>query len=369
MRLSVDATPLLIRSAGVKNYLYHWLRALRGAMAPGDELSLFPCIDTVGSLHHEASVSSRMRTMRSIAALHFSNKLGRIPRWIEAPSDVFHVTSQLRAHTQAAAVTATVYDLTTEVCPDLHLEATIHAEARYHRKVLAKAAGIIAISAHTKRDAIERLRLEPSRVWVIYPGIVQEFFDAKPAGDEWLAAHGLRKPFVLCLGTIEPRKNTERLLNSWDRLPASLRDEFELVVAGSPGWKSEAVLHRLRNGGGSVRYLGYVPEGDLPALIASATAVAYPSLYEGFGFPAVQAMACGVPLLTSNVSCLPEVCGEAAVYADPRSEAEISARLADVLTSPSLRGALAERGRQQAARYTWDRCAAESLEFFRAVAG
>jgi glycosyltransferase involved in cell wall biosynthesis len=118
-----------------------------------------------------------------------------------------------------------------------------------------------------------------------------------------------------------------------------------------------------------VRRLGYVPEGDLPALTKGATVLAYPSLYEGFGFPVAQAMACGVPVLTSNVSSLPEVTGEAALLVDPLSVEEIGNGLKLLLESPRLRAELSAKGRQRAERYRWPRCARESLEFLREVAG
>jgi glycosyltransferase involved in cell wall biosynthesis len=118
-----------------------------------------------------------------------------------------------------------------------------------------------------------------------------------------------------------------------------------------------------------VRYLGYVAEEQLPGLTAGALATAYPSLYEGFGFPVAQSMAAGVAVLTSNSSCLPEVAGDGAIYVDPLSTAEIAEALRLLLTSPSLRDRLGKAGQQRAANYTWERCAAESIQFFEELSG
>jgi alpha-1,3-rhamnosyl/mannosyltransferase len=172
---------------------------------------------------------------------------------------------------------------------------------------------------------------------------------------------------VLAVGTIEPRKNLDLALDAWAALPAALREEFLFVVAGPEGWQSGHTVRRLRSGLEGVRYLGYVPEADLPGLTAGASLLFYPSLYEGFGLPVAQAMACGVAVLTSNVSALPETAGEGALYADPRSASELRAALERLLLSPDLRRKLGSAGRQRAARYRWEEAARESLEFFRAL--
>ncbi|MDX2153840.1 MAG: glycosyltransferase family 1 protein [Bryobacteraceae bacterium] len=369
MRISIDCTPLLVRSAGVKNYLYHWLRAIRAALPAGDVLSLYPLVDEPRSLNHQASQNSLPKTVRSLATLHLVNKLGWVPAWAEPASDVFHVTPHMRADVGKRALTTTLYDLTTLVHPEMHLAANVAVEKRFHTQVLRRAARVLAISEHTRRDALEHLGLPPERVQVVYPGVAEPYFHAQPAAPAWLAARGLQKPFALCVGTIEPRKNVERLLAAWLALPAGVRTGFDLVIAGPAGWKSEAVLARLNAGVEGVRYLGYVPEDDLPALTASAILLAYPSLYEGFGFPAAQAMACGVPVLTSTSSCLPEIVGDAGLCVDPVSEAEIRAGLERLLTSPALREQLGRAGRDRAQLYTWERCGKASVEFFRAAMG
>ncbi len=224
---------------------------------------------------------------------------------------------------------------------------------------------MIAVSECTKRDAVRILGISPERIAVIYSGIPGRFFDVKPeAIADVRARYRLGRPFVLALGAIEPRKNIPALIDAFESLSGSLRDEFELVVAGPMGWADEATRARLR----SVRYLGYIPEADLAPLTASATVFAYPSLYEGFGFPLAQAMAAGTPAVTSNVSSLPEIAGDAALLIDPRSVGELRDALEKLLLSPTLRAELGVRGRARAGRFTWEAAAAASIKFFEEAA-
>ncbi len=162
---------------------------------------------------------------------------------------------------------------------------------------------------------------------------------------------------------IEPRKNVDALLDAWQDF--RLRDEFDLVIAGPDGWAAEKTLARLASRPPGVRYLGYVREDELPGLTAGASAFVYPSLYEGFGIPVAQAMAAGVPVITSNTSCLPEIAGEGALLVDPRSPTEIRAALEKLLTSAALRQKLGESARARAQQYRWENSARKSLEFFR----
>jgi alpha-1,3-rhamnosyl/mannosyltransferase len=249
----------------------------------------------------------------------------------------------------------------------------VAAEKLFAERIWKRAAGLIAVSESTRRDAIRILGLNPDIVQVIYPGVPQPFFEATAESAAGTCRkYGLVRPYALYVGTVEPRKNLDRLLDSWQDIPASVRDPFDLVVIGPEGWQSAATMARLRSptpGLSRLRYLGYVPEPDLPALTAGAAVFLYPSLYEGFGFPVAQAMAAGVPVITSNLSSLPEITGGAALLVDPCSVAEIRAALDRLLTSPATRAQLAQAGRVQAQRFRWDICARQSVEFFGKVLG
>lgn len=368
MRISVDATPLLLRSAGVKNYLYYWLDALIRA-AGGHSVAPYPFIHDLGRLNHEDSVMSRFQTIPRLAWLFAGNHLELVRRLAAGNSQVFHVTNQIHGGVKGMALTATLYDMTCWLLPQFHTEANIQADRRFAERILKKSDGLIAISEHSRQDAIRILNLKPEKVVTIYPGVPEVYFDVSDADAVRVRTQlGLSKPFILHIGTIEPRKNLDALLDAYQLLPASVRGEVDLVLAGPMGWAAGATRERILSGPEGVRYIGYVSEADLPGLTKAATVFAYPSLYEGFGFPLAQAMAAGVPVVTSNASCLPEVAGDGAVLADPRSPASIRDGLEQLLLSPSTAAALATAGRRKAQQYRWDLCASRSWQFFQQFA-
>ena len=354
MRILIDATPVLLPSVGIKTYLYYWIQHL-WQQARNEQILTFPRLDKLTALNHERSILTPAQTLPKLALLHLVNRAPMLSRWILGRTDVFHVSNQIRNPPKKTKLTATIYDLTCRLMPDLHTAANIRADESLAKNIFKKADGLIAISENTRADAIGLLDLDPDRVQVIYPGVPEVYFGAQPRPAE--------RPYVLYVGTIEPRKNVETLLDAWQGF--RLRHDFDLVVVGSRGWGSEKTMTRLASRPQGVRYLGYVPEDELPGLTAGATAFLYPSLYEGFGFPVAQAMAAGVPVITSNTSCLPEVAGEGALFVDPRSPAEIQAALEKLLTSQSLRDQLRTAAIARARQYRWDACARQSLEFFR----
>jgi alpha-1,3-rhamnosyl/mannosyltransferase len=365
MRVVIDAVPLLIRSAGVKNYLYHWIEHLRRA-AGGETISTFPALRGFGPLRHNRSIAGGWRTGTGLAALALANYT-RLPvlDWLAHGADVFHSSGLTRHPPRRARLTATIHDMTCWLMPELHPAANLRAD-RDFEGILRRADGLIAVSESTKRDAVRVLGLRPEKITVIHSGIAAPFFDARSETiDAVRARYGLNRPFVLFIGTIEPRKNIGMLLDAFEALPASVRQEFELVVAGPMGWAPAETAARVR----SARYLGYIPELDIAPLTAAATVFAYPSLYEGFGFPVAQAMAAGTPTITSNVSSLPEITGNAALLIDPRSLGELRDALSRLLLSPTLRTELAAKGRARARAFRWEACAAQSLTFFLEVAG
>ncbi len=368
MTILIDATPLLLRSAGVKNYLYHWIASLR-RQARGERIRLFPFLGELGPLDHDRSVLSGSETWPRLAFLYLVNRApAALTGWIAAGADVFHVTNQIRRPPRRARLTATIHDLTCWLLPELHTAANVRADRAFADRVLRRAARLIAVSECTKSDAVRILGLDPDRIEVIYPGVAETFFTCGDAEVRRVRErYRLRRSYVLSVGTLEPRKNLARLLEAWSGL--ALKEEVDLVVAGPRGWAAAPALERLQTAGRSVHYLGYVPERDLPGLTAGAAVFVYPSLYEGFGFPVAQALACGVPAVVSNAASLPEVAGDAALLVDPRSPGEIREAIERLLLSPGLAQSLAARARDRARRFRWDVSAEQSLAFFRRAAG
>jgi alpha-1,3-rhamnosyl/mannosyltransferase len=249
--------------------------------------------------------------------------------------------------------------------PEAHSAANRRADSQLAEN-LRRAHRIVAVSESTRQDAIRLLGVPPAKIVAIHSGVADAFFHVSPQAVEQVRARYRLKPhFVLSIGTVEPRKNLDALVSAFRALPAAMQDEFELVLAGPMGWASRSTVERISG----VRYLGYVPERDIAALTAAATVFAYPSLYEGFGFPVAQAMAAGVPVITSNVSALPEIAGDAALLVDPRSQAELRDALQRLLLYPNIRQGMSARGRERAEHFRWDTCAAKSWQFFREVLG
>jgi alpha-1,3-rhamnosyl/mannosyltransferase len=360
MKLLVDATPLLVRSAGVKNYLYHWIAALRRS-APAGSVRTFPALPAGGVLDHEKSVAGIWRTYSGLAMLALANHTpAPVLDGLAGDADIFHASSLVRCPPRRLRLTATVHDLTSWIMPELHPTANRDAD-RQLAENLHRAHRVIAVSEATRQDAIRLLGLAPEKIVTIHSGVADAFYHVPPeAAAAVRARYRLKPQFVLYVGTVEPRKNLKGLIAAFQALPASVQDEFDLVVAGPIGWADRETVRLVR----SVRYLGYVPERDIAALTAAASVFAYPSFYEGFGFPVAQAMAAGVAVVTSNVSALPEIAGDAAILIDPRSQNELRDALQRLLLYPDLRVRMAARGRERAERFRWDKCAAKSWQFF-----
>jgi len=235
MRVVIDATPLLVRSAGVKNYLYHWIMHLR-RVAGGASVRTFPAMDRVRPLTLEASVADPLRTFGGLAALAISNHSGApLLDWLTRGADVFHASVLVRHPPSRARLTATVHDLTGFLMPELHPRSNLVAEESF-AQLARRADGLIAVSECTRQDAIRALGIAPGKICTIHSGVADSFFDPPAAlVNDVRMRYGLQRPFVLFVGTIEPRKNIDLLLDAFESLPGSLRDHYELVVAGPPG--------------------------------------------------------------------------------------------------------------------------------------
>jgi glycosyltransferase involved in cell wall biosynthesis len=219
-------------------------------------------------------------------------------------------------------------------------------------------------------DLIAHLGTPVEKVKVLYSGVDSRFdVEKEPGESEHLRArYGLTAgSYILSVGTIQPRKNYVRLIHAFARLQTHNLTNRQLVLAGGRGWLYEDIFAEAERHGDRVRILGFVDEADLPALYRNAALFAFPSLYEGFGLPVLEAMACGTPVVCSNVSSLPEVAGDAALLVDPLDIASIAEAMARVLQDAGLRQDMVARGRSQAARFTWARAARHLLSTLDAL--
>jgi len=368
VRIVYDATPLLLRSAGVKNYHHALLARLLPRAAP-HMLELFPFLTHLGVLRNERSNYPRLPTAARLGALLGANYLGLpLGAWAGRRADLFHVTYHLRRPPRRPRLTCFLHDLTPLLMPELHTPSSVRYFRRFAADTLPRLAGIVVPSGSARRDLVEKLGVSEERVTVIPHGVDPEFFPPGPLEPD-SRAYDLPDRYILFLGALEPRKNLATLLDAYDQLPQALRESFPLVVAGASGWKNRRLRQRLAAAQrAGVRWLGYVPPSVLPLVYGGASLFVFPSLYEGFGLPVLEAMAAGVPVVTSNVSSLPEVAGDAALTVDPRSASELARAIERVLTDSALAADLAQRGQRRARDYTWEKAALATKAFFERVA-
>jgi glycosyltransferase involved in cell wall biosynthesis len=369
MNIVIDATSLLLPGAGVKNHMHYWLASLREATRDQrDTVTTYPPGIAINRIPDHQKPYGRPF---HLPLVHLCNLRGSpLPRLLLRGADVFHASQHMAHMPKHRKVTATVHDLSCWTVAEDHTPANIAATRRYAEKILKTCDGVIAVSSHTRRDAMEILGIPGDRIRVIYHGIAEPFFQATPEeAAQARAIYGLEAPYLLFVGCIEPRKNVPLLMRAYQSLPEATRREVELVIAGPFGWESPELYQTLTSSRGPVRYLGYVPEADLPGLFQGALALIYPSRYEGFGFPAAQAMAAGVPVIASNCSSLPEVVGDAGLLVAPDSLEELREAMQRLVTHPALAAELGARGKERAGLFRWSVCAHQSLEFFHQVAG
>lgn len=283
---------------------------------------------------------------------------------------LFHATEHLLPKLTRARSVFTLHDTAYLLFPEYHLPRNrIYLRAMMPR-FLERADRIIAVSENTRRDALRLYRLDPGKIEVIPEGVDARF---RPDVDGTIVAdvrrrYGLPERFILCISTIEPRKNLTTLLEAY----AALRHDHpdvRLVIVGGRGWLFERFFERLRSLGleEEVVLTGYVPDEDVPALLNAAEVFAFPSEFEGFGLPPLEAMACGVPVVCSNAASLPEVVGEAGVLLPPRDVAAWVEALGRLLDDAQVREDLRARGLERASRFTWDAAARRTLDVYRSV--
>lgn len=256
--------------------------------------------------------------------------------------DVFHASNWTIPRMNCPVVT-TIHDLTFLKFPDEHLPYYVAAHKSHLERAKAKAAAVIAVSQATKRDLIDQGFLT-DKVQVIYEAASAMF---KPIKTK-------RQPFILSVGTQEPRKNIQRLIEAW----RPLKRRYELVITGKFGWGERTKPIK------GVRLLGFVSDEELVKLYCQTQVFVYPSLYEGFGLPVLEAMACGCPVVTSGVSSLPEIGGEAAVYVEPTSVTSITQGIKIALEQSAK---LRRLGLEQAKQFSWEKTARETLKIYRQV--
>jgi len=368
-RVALDVTVAALGRAGPHVYITELARAL--GLLLGERLRLIAS-RIAAPAHGRRNAGDRLRTLIRDLWWHQVG-VGIAARRTDAA--LLHLPAGIGPVRRGLPSVLTIYDLNVLRFPRFFRRWSRH----YARIVLPRAArcadAILTLSHASKVDIVERLGIPEEHVTVVPPGVDPSFTPIAPQSGparEVRHRYELHEEFVLTVGSVEPRKNLPRVLEAIHRLRARTDTaDVVLVHVGPEGWLGDGVAHAVRTLGLSdaVRFLGYVPRQDLAALYSLARLCVYPSLYEGFGLPVAEAMACGCPVVTSNVSSLPEVAGDAAVLVDPRSVEDITDGVAALWTDAARRRELAARGQARARCFTWERAARETAAVYDSVLG
>ncbi|HWB08855.1 MAG TPA: glycosyltransferase family 1 protein [Pirellulales bacterium] len=395
MRILLDGAPMLGRVTGIGQYglsLLKGLVALSSERSPssGAGLEAIGVFDGrevltpdafVSRLSHQAAVGRNQRLKSMIRRIWPSCRdwADRVRRFHLSRQtrgacwDVFHEPNFVSPQYALPLVT-TVHDMSYLRYPQFLPKDRLAWLRRKMGQTLARSRVILTDSHFTRRELLDLCpAVEPQRVVVTQLGVDFDYY-SDPAHDERVddVRRRLRLPerFVLFLGTLEPRKNLQGLIAAYGLLPSGLQKSYPLVLAGMPGW-NQAYFRRemgeLRRRG-VLHEVGYVAQEDVPALMRAASVFCFPSFYEGFGLPPLEAAACGTPVVSSLAASLPEVLGEAAVYVNPNSPQDIAAGLERTLDSDSLRERLKVAGKVRAALFRWDDCATRTVQAYRIAA-
>ncbi len=355
------------RNAGVSQYI-HWLMTMLPGVSPDVRYTAFGGDRTRAYAGWDVR-STRVPGRSAVARILWEQVA--LPRAAcSAGVDVLHLPVYAGPLFSRCPQIVTLHDLSFYLFPHLFPPARRCYLQRITRATTRRAAAIIAVSETTARDVIEILDVSPARVRVIPNGVNPELHTPSEEEIAALRAHyDLPERYVLYLGTLEPRKNLPTLIEAYGIARRS-GVEHGLVIAGGKGWYDEPIYEAVRAAGVQehVFLIGYVPSEYLAALYGTADLFVYPSLYEGFGLPPLEAMACGVPVLASNVPAMSEVIGKAGVTINPREPEQIAAEMLSLLGDEERRRALVVAGRERAAQYSWENTARRTVALYREVA-
>lgn len=372
MRIGLDGIPLGEVKTGVGHYTFELARSL-ASLAPADEFELispFPYVAADGD-ESEQTLPSNLRIVQAQV-----NPLRRrrwwsigLPLYIKRASFVlFHGTNYNVPLWNRCRTILTVHDLSLLLYPETHEEHLVR-RARLRLPVMARTAtAIITPSESVRREVCEHLGIKPERV-VAIPEAARRTFRPLPLAETIAVRRRLKieDEFILFVGTIEPRKNLLALARAFDEIHRTTRLHPQLVIAGKEGWLTGELFSYLKSAEirERVRFTGYVSDDDLRALYSSCRAFVYPSLYEGFGLPPLEAMACGAPVITSRIPSIIETVGDAARLVSPTDFRELTQGIIRVLEDSGEREHLSLAGLQRAAGFSWERTAAASLDVYR----
>jgi glycosyltransferase involved in cell wall biosynthesis len=369
-RIAIDAIPLLGRLTGVGHYIHQLVHQF-GKLSPQHEYFYYygyfsKRVLTGGKrLHALKDFLSKVPVVRT----GLRGFRGTVAKYHSAKFDLYFEPNFIPLDIRARNIVTTVHDFSFQLFPEAHPKDRIRYFSKNFLGNVRRSAKIITDSDYTKLEAIDILRIPPDMITSIHLGVDHGLFKIYPS-DALEACRrdlGLPEKFILFVGTREPRKNLGRLVHAYAELPDPMQSEFSLVLVGPRGWgESDSRGKKL---GSRVIVLDYLDPQKLALAYNLASVLIYPSLYEGFGLPPLEAMACGCPVVVSRAASLPEVCGEAAYYVDPEDVSSIAEGTNRVLSEEALKKSLISNGLERAKLFSWEKTARKTLDVFEEVMG
>jgi glycosyltransferase involved in cell wall biosynthesis len=367
MRVALDGIPLVAAKTGVGHYtdaLAEWLARAH----PDHQYDLFSPFDFAFNHHNGNKPANLNKQFLPVRRPFRKWWLIGLPALLRiTPVDVFHGTNYCVPFFAPCPTVVTIHDLSLFSQADTHESENVARGRRRIPLMARRARMIIAPSEATRREIISRLGVSDERIRVIYEAARQHMRPcAESEVQPVLTRHGITRPYLLYVGTIEPRKNLMTLVRAYDELIRSTPHRPQLVLCGGRGWLCDDIYRLVGELGlnGLVRFTGYVEDSDLPALYSAAEIFVYPSLYEGFGLPPLEAMACGAPVITSDSSSLPEVVGEAGFRLPPRDIEALTMTMSRLLDAAALRAHYRHAGLERARLFSWERAARETQSVY-----
>jgi glycosyltransferase involved in cell wall biosynthesis len=381
MRIGIDCRTILNPKAGNRAGIAHYTYYLVKALLAYDKLDEFVLL-----LDHSAReiVKEFLEPNSTVLFFSFSQYRKYLPfvyshlfsalNVRKQKLDVFHSPANVVPLGYRGPFTVTVHDLAIYRHPDLFPSKQGFSVKYLVPKTVDRADRIIAVSESTKKDVQEFFEVPEDKISVVYEGVLSERYETRSKAEisSLRSRFGISGDYLLFVGTLEPRKNLIRLLEAFylflERRP-DLKDTIQLVITGGKGWLYDSIFEEVesRKLGNRVIFTGYLATEELTSLYTNALASIYPSLYEGFGLPVLEAMSAGLPVITSNTSSMPEVAGSAALLVDPLDTEGLSRSLEKVIDDKDLRSELSRKGRRQAKLFSWQRAAEETLKVYKSI--
>ena len=368
MDIAINCRSFLNKNyTGIGRYTYHLLKSLSE-------------IDNQNSylLYARKGIFNHNRKITNFGAKNFFLRIDRFHKGLEktvGKIDIYHSPSPDTVNiNHGVKIVVTVHDLIFKTFPQGHTQKTIEETEKQFENFINKASKIICCSKSTMHDLQKYFHVKDEKVSLVYQGVDKNVFyiigkEEERQAEHTLRSKGIRDPFILFVGTIEPRKNLENLLYAFEKIKAKQMFNGKLVVIGMQGWMSEGIegLIRKLELEDDVLFLGYLPDEELRYFYNKAEVFIFPSFYEGFGFPIVEAFSCGTPVITSNISSCPEVAQDAALMVDPHNFEDIAQAIARIVHDPKLKRELREKGLKRAGDFSFHNTARKTLEVYRDV--